>query len=301
MAKRQDIMKYAFKVKPSKVIRVIIDTDAACEADDQYAIVHALLTPKFDVRGIIAEQFGGQDLRKTVTQSRDEIEKLLGLMGIDDIPVASGAEFPLSSETEVPESEGADMIISEALSGDDKLYVLCQGAITNLAIALNKRPDIASRIICIWIGGGAYPNGGWEFNLTNDPNAANVVFKSNVELWQVPMDCYMQMQIGYAELESKVMPYGEVGKYLFDEMQAYGQTEDWTNGESWVLGDSPAIGLAINHNCGHFEITNAPIADKGGFYVGETTHPIRVYRHIDPRYIFEDFFAKLKLIYGNNI
>lgn len=37
---------------------MIIDTDAYAEADDQFAIVHALLTPKFDVVGIVAEQFG---------------------------------------------------------------------------------------------------------------------------------------------------------------------------------------------------------------------------------------------------
>ena len=299
MPTRSDILKkFEFKVKTSKLIPVIIDTDAACEADDQYAIVHALLTPKFDLRGIIAEQFGGQDHRETVGASCSEIQKLLDFMGIEDIPVAEGAEYPLEENAPVPDSDAADMIISAALSCDDKLYVLCQGAITNLAIALKKRPEIASKIICIWIGGGAYPNGGWEFNLTNDYVAANTVFSSDVELWQVPMDCYMQMQIGYAELEAKVRPCGEVGKYLFEEMQTYGQTEDWTNGESWVLGDSPAIGLAINHNCGQFTFKNAPIADKSGKYVGETKHPIRVYHCIDSRYILEDFFAKLKLIYG---
>ena len=298
--KRQDILNYRFKVKENKKLRVIIDTDAACEADDQYAIVHALLTPKFDIRGIIAEQFGGQERRMTVAESLSEVHKLLKLMDIDDIPAVMGAEYPLSDENDSTPSDGAEMIIREALSGTDKLYVLCQGAVTNVALALNRCPEITDKIVVIWIGGGAYPNGGWEFNLTNDPCAANVLFKSNVELWQIPMDCYMQMQVGYAELEAKAAPCGEVGKYLFEEMQTYGQTEDWTNGESWVLGDSPAIGLAINHNCGHFTMKNAPIADTGGFYVGETPHLIRVYDKIDSRYILEDFFAKLKLIYGNN-
>jgi purine nucleosidase len=34
--------------------RVIIDTDAKNEADDQFAIVHALLSPSLEVRGLIA-------------------------------------------------------------------------------------------------------------------------------------------------------------------------------------------------------------------------------------------------------
>ena len=35
-------------------VRVIIDTDAKNEGDDDFAILHHLLTPQFDVRGICA-------------------------------------------------------------------------------------------------------------------------------------------------------------------------------------------------------------------------------------------------------
>ena len=38
-------------------VRVIIDTDAKNEADDDFAILHHLLTPQFDVRGICAAHF----------------------------------------------------------------------------------------------------------------------------------------------------------------------------------------------------------------------------------------------------
>lgn len=50
-------MTEKYKVPDSKKIRVIIDTDAACEADDRYAIAHALMTQKFIVKGITAEHF----------------------------------------------------------------------------------------------------------------------------------------------------------------------------------------------------------------------------------------------------
>ena len=42
-----------------KQLRVICDTDADNEADDQYCIAHMLMTPRFDVRRIISEQYGG--------------------------------------------------------------------------------------------------------------------------------------------------------------------------------------------------------------------------------------------------
>lgn len=290
---------YKFKVQEAKRVRVILSTDAKCEADDQYAIVHALLTPKFDVKGIVVAQWGGQQRYSTVNTGKEEVEKLYRLMGIKGVPTFAGVDFPLESESSAPDNEGVDFIISEALKEDDKpLFVLCQGSVTDVAAAINKCPEIAERFICIWIGGGAYPLGGWEFNSTNDINAANAVMRSKLELWQVPMNCYMQMQVGYAELQSKVMPCGRIGKYLFDQLVELGETASWINGESWVLGDSPAIALALNHNCGNFRTRPAPLFDENANYIEcNTNREIRVYDKIDSRYIFEDFFAKLKINY----
>lgn len=294
-------IKYKFTVQESKRLRVIIDSDAACEADDQFAIVHALLTPRFMVEGIIAEQFNSEGGEKSVDKSYDEIQKILRLTDMPEIPVYHGSYQVLQSENDIPLSEGADFIISEALKESDKpLYVLCQGAITNVAVALNKCPQIADRFICIWIGGGFYPKGGWEFNLKNDYHAANVVFKSKLELWQVPMEAYTTMQVGYAELQKKVMPCGEIGKYLFEQMIALGMKKEWIMGESWSLGDSPAVGLALNPGCGQYEIRKAPITDSEGYYHDEENNRnIRVYHKIDSRYILEDFFAKIQLFFQN--
>jgi hypothetical protein len=51
-------MSYAFEVPQEKVVRVITNTDAKNEADDQFAIVHALLSPKFENVGFIAAHYG---------------------------------------------------------------------------------------------------------------------------------------------------------------------------------------------------------------------------------------------------
>ncbi len=52
-----------YDVPEQKKIRLIINTNAKCEADDQYAIVHAVLTPRFKIKGIIGAHFGTR--RKT--------------------------------------------------------------------------------------------------------------------------------------------------------------------------------------------------------------------------------------------
>jgi inosine-uridine nucleoside N-ribohydrolase len=69
------------------------------------------------------------------------------------------------------------------------LYVLFLGPLTDLASAYLQEPRIANRLTAIWIGGGAYPSGSIEFNLSNDIHAANVVFSSPIPLWQVPRMC----------------------------------------------------------------------------------------------------------------
>ncbi len=139
-------MPYRFTVQEKKRIRVIIDTDAACEADDPYAIVHGLLTPRFMVKGILAEQFG---VPGSVQKSYDAIVHLLDLMDIHDVPVLMGAE-PLESEDAAPACEAADFIIQEALKDDPHpLFVLCQGALSNVAAAINKCPEIQDRFTCI--------------------------------------------------------------------------------------------------------------------------------------------------------
>ena len=53
-----------------------------------------------------------------------------------------------------------------------------------------------------------------------------------------------------AELQEKVEPYGKIGQYLFDQLVAcndyWADNPVWPSGESWILGDSPAVGLLLD-------------------------------------------------------
>ena len=60
--------------------RAIINTDAKNEGDDQYAIVHALLSPSLDVRGIIPAHFGTWRSDQSMIDSRQEVDLLLELL-----------------------------------------------------------------------------------------------------------------------------------------------------------------------------------------------------------------------------
>lgn len=294
---------YAFQVPEEKIVRVITNTDAKNEGDDQFAIVHALLSPKFENVGFIAAHYGINRHRDSMERSYREIETVFSKMGIPEKGfIYRGCERPMSSKSEIIKSEGASLIIEEAMKDDKRpLFVLFLGPLTDLASAYLQEPRIANRLTAIWIGGGAYPTGSVEYNLSNDIHAANVVFSSPISVWQVPKNVYEMIPVSFAELEIKVYPHGEIGKYLFEQLNDHAKEEiprhsPFRTGESWVLGDSPAVGLILYEHRYEFDWIPAPYISTDMQYIHTgLNRPIRVYRRIDPRLILEDFYAKLEL------
>lgn len=69
------------------------------------------------------------------------------------------------------------------------------------------------------------------------------------------------MRISLAEIERRIAPCGEIGRHLFENMETYNHSEHagWTAGESWTLGDSPAVGVVLDPDCGFYHETEAPI------------------------------------------
>ena len=276
--------------------RVIVNTDAKNEADDQYAIVHAVLTPSFDLHGIIPAHYGTRKTATSMQESHDETVKLLRLMGLEgDVHVTDGASGAIADESTPVDSPGAQLIIAEAMQDDPRpLYIAFYGPLTDMASALLLEPRIAERNVrVIWIGGGPWPSGGGEYNLSNDIHAANVVMKSRVELWQVPRSTYRTMSVGYAELIEKVYPQGAIGKYLVEQLLEHNAATR-PEMEYRSLGDSPCIGIILDPECGRWSWRPAPTFDAQMHYVHSGRYrPIRVYEDVNTRFIHEDLFAKL--------
>ncbi len=308
------MFKYDYTVPKAKTVRYIIHTDCKNEADDQYTVAHILMTPKLDVKGIIAGHFekNFQDIPKGMTAkaSYDEIVKVMDLMHVSgEWPVFMGASAAMIDEHTPIDSEGARFIIEEAMRDDERpLYIGMQGAITDLASAILMKPEICNRMTCIWIGGGNYPIGGEEFNLSQDVAAANVVFKSSMPLWQVPMNVYKQFGVSLAELQYKVKPHGQIGNYLFQQLidlnNRIGQFPfPWPHGELWGLGDEGVIAALMEEaqKTDGYDMIPAPTFDPETmtYIPSETNREIRVYHTMNARLDLEDFFCKLAINFPN--
>ncbi len=284
---------FDFQVPDQRKIRVILDSDVANEADDPFAIVHAALSPKLLVKGVTAAHFGKPG---SMEKSLEAGKKLASLLP-SPLPVYAGQEDPEDAAL----SEGAEAIIREAMRDDPHpLYLLCLGALTNVARAFRKAPEIEPRVTVVTIGGHDYRDTlVWrEFNFGNDPDAATAVLSSKANIWQVPSSCYGSIRVGIAELEDKVAPCGALGAYLFRQLADFNASPDayWVSGESWTLGDSAAVALALNPGCAQAQQQDArrvnPDTTYGEAIEGKT---IRVYQNMDTRYLLEDFYAKLRL------
>ena len=306
--KREEVLsRMGMRLPMQKQIRVIISSDVANEADDQFAVVHQLLTPMFDVRGVVAAHFESKaDIPgTTMEKSFRELTRLMQAIGMEDVPTLRGCALPLKDDQDAPRSEGVDFIIREALRDDPRpLYVTAQGALTDVAAALRRCPEIGEKLTVVWIGGFPYPMGGEEFNLLQDVEAGRVLMASGAGVWQIPVTVYGTMEVSMAELAARVRPCGAVGRYLYDEIEAYNLDNDdapgLRNGENWSLGDSPVVGALLG--CGwrqNFHTETAPrIADDMRYLPNPGGKEIRVYDYVDVRFILEDMFAKLSLCGG---
>lgn len=190
--------------------KIIIDTDPG--QDDAVAILLALASPdELEVLGITAVA-GNVPLALTAKNARIVCE----LAGRPDMRVFAGCDTPLARKLVTAEhvhgktgldgpqlptpsmplqdQHAVDFIVETLRAEPSGSVTLCVlGPLTNIATALQRAPDIASRIAEIVLMGGAYFEVGnitptAEFNIYVDPEAADIVFKSGIPLVVLPLD-----------------------------------------------------------------------------------------------------------------
>jgi purine nucleosidase len=166
-------------------IRVILDTDANNELDDQHAIAYLLFNgDAFDVEGITVNRTragGGVDQHLAEAQ---RVVRLCGLHSqIDVLRGADGSFDQIKPRLDQPDFDGAEavnFIIERAKAQEErKLVLLPVGKLTNIALALAKEPSIAPNVRIVWLGSN-YPEPG-EYNQVNDEPSLNYLLDTDVD------------------------------------------------------------------------------------------------------------------------
>ena len=215
--------------------KLIIDTDPGI--DDAMAILPALGDPNLSVTAITAI-FGNVE----VDMATQNALYLLEISGRSDIPVARGAEHPLiiqrnQSPSHIHGEDGfgnqglpapkgkpvnedaADHLIRACSQEPGEIALVPVGPLTNLGLALQRDPAIASKAANVYVMGGAVHRPGnvneySEANIWNDPHAAKLVLEADWQVWLLGLDVTMKVAFSNTFLAKAAKVAPRLGSFL---------------------------------------------------------------------------------------
>jgi inosine-uridine nucleoside N-ribohydrolase len=281
-------------------VRAVLDTDTYNEIDDQFALVHMLLSPeRIALEAIYAAPFHNSrssGLGEGMELSYEEILRLLERLSVPAQGlVHRGVTGYVGPEKRPRDAAAVDDLIARARAGspDDPLYIVAIAAISNVASALLKAPDIVDRVVVVWLGGHAldWPNQA-EFNLKQDVGGAQAVFDSGVPLVLVPcMGVASHLLSSVPEIERYIEPHGEIGRFLAERYKGYADDHVGWSKEIW---DMAAVGWLLDADWAPSVLAPTPILTSEITYsVDRARHPMRLVTQIRRDLILKDLIAKL--------
>ena len=231
---------------------IVIDCDPG--HDDALAIMAAFAHPeKFQILGITTA--GGNQTVEKVTQNAKNILSFIRA----DIPLAKGQERPLVKSLETageahgdsgmdgPYFSGNDYpVVSEnavlflyekIMSCQEKVTIVALAPLTNIALLLKTFPDVKKKIECISLMGGGIKHGNCtelaEFNIYVDPEAAHIVFHSDIPIIMSGLDVTEKAVITEKEILS-LKQKGRVSNLVYELLSFYHES-----GKQFGFKDSP--------------------------------------------------------------
>lgn len=287
---------------PTAPVRMVLDTDTYNEIDDQFAVVHALLSPeRLGVEALYAAPFHNSRSNGPadgMEKSYEEILRLLERLNrpADGFVHRGSTGYLRDAQTPQPSAAAEDLVQRALGAGKEPLYVVAIGAITNVASAILMEPKLIERIVVVWLGGHAlhWPHTR-EFNLKQDPAAARVILDSGVPLVLVPcMGVTSHLRSTVPEIERYVQGQGVIGDYLAETFKSYRADHFAWSKEIWDLAP---IGYLLDPDWVPTDVVQSPVlADDITWQFDESRHPIRIARFVNRDPILRDLFLKLQTV-----
>jgi purine nucleosidase len=308
-------------------IRIVIDTDAANEIDDQFALAWALQRPDLlKVEAIYAAPFSFAHRKSVLTaapifasadaapfcspkigmeRSLVEIENVLSLLALPTPPkVLAGSPLYLETKNTPIKSDAAQHLVALARTieeGDEPLYVVALGCLTNISSALLMAPDIADKMVVIWTSGypSHAPHINRAFNLEQDLWASQILFESKVPvLYQPGYQVGAQLRLSLVEMQRYVNQRSEIGSYLH---HLFTHNPLWpilgingTEPYSWVIWDIICIAWLIEPDWVPSQIVQSPILnDALQWQPSQKPRPMREAYAVQRDAIFASLFEDL--------
>jgi inosine-uridine nucleoside N-ribohydrolase len=256
-------------------IPIILDCDPG--HDDAIALLLALASPEVELLGVTTVH-GNQTLAKTTANAL----RVLEFAGRGDVPVAAGADRPFVRDLFVaayvhgesgldgpalPAPQGApvaqhavDFIAERVLASPRPVTLVPTGPLTNIGLFLARHPEAVAGVERIVLMGGAIGEGNVtpaaEFNIWCDPEAAERVFSSGLDVTMIGLDVTHKALVGPAHTE-RLRSAGRVGAMVAELLDFYGvfhrETYGWAGSpihDAVAMAHAFRPGLVETLDCG---------------------------------------------------
>lgn len=270
-------------------IPVILDCDPG--HDDALAIMLAVADPAIDLRAVTTVA-GNVTLENTTSNAL----RVLDMVGRPDIPVAAGADRPrvralstaavmhgeggLAGPLPMEPSRSADPIgaiglIARVLEeSSEPVTLVVTGPQTNAAAVIETLPHLRERISGIVFMGGAVDLGNWtpaaEFNIWVDPEAADVVMGSGLNLTMIGLEVTHQAWLTDEHAEA-LRDRGDCGRFVAELLDHFvGFHQERFGWEGAPIHDAVTIAHLIDPTLVTTVFANVQIELKSELCVGRT-------------------------------
>ena len=293
----KEIYEFIKNYKREK-LNVILDTDTYNECDDQFALAYLLKNQnKFNIEAITVAPYSNSDKKETIEEttekSYNEILKICNWLNFETKNKVFKGSMDYVCNGYNENNDAVDKIIEIAIK-NKKTYILAIGAITNVAVAIKKAPEIIKNIEIIWLGGNSFltKDNNVEFNFSQDVSAVKEVFESKVKLTVIPCkNVASNLTTSIYELEHFLKGKSELCDYLCERF--YNDTYHG-NTERRIIWDISVIAYMINRTWFKTEQISCPIIKEDASYeLTENRHNITFVNYLNANKIYSDLFEKL--------
>ena len=188
--------------------KIILDTDLGDDIDDAFALLLTCASEELELLGIT-----------TVYRCPEERARMTAKLLADaqmNAEIYCGEKYPLKQDCmygrkidfeKLPWSYSKEYdnvsfnkktafdFMCETLKNESGVTLIAVGPLTNVAKLIKERPDLASKLEKIVIMGGAYEINKAEYNIACDPEAAEIVFDSGLNIDLVGLDVTLKCVI----------------------------------------------------------------------------------------------------------
>jgi len=308
-----------------KPIKVIIDCDPG--HDDAIALLMAHKLPEIELVAVTTV-CGNAPIERTTINAR----RIMELLDATDVPIAAGCSTPLARKlvlgtadgpsgldgspylpepkTELVPMHGVDFLAQTLREADEPIVLVPTGPLTNIGMLVLKHPDVLPKIEKVVLMGGAFYRRSeiitpTEFNIFCDPEAAEIVLASGLDITMVGLDVTMHVLVEQEEFAAIEKIDTPLSRVVFDWLKFYEKLHRGQMGIGGALHDPLALAVVIDPDLIETREAHVSIDRTGTHTFGATVADywklngeepnVKVASRVDSAKFFKMLYRSLKL------